>query len=350
MPEAIGTGFFVDPRYLLTCAHIVGNGESQETLVEVLWDGQTSTASIVELLPAPYPDLALLQLHTTMPVAHPCVLLHPSVQPEDPLYSYGYSENYPHGDSVTLAYEGEANRQPGEPLMKFKQGEIVAGFSGAPLLNLSTGGVCGLVKLTRGPGTSMGGRGIATSMILKYFPQLDTWQKAFHQQNRHWHAALTPKQRNIITVPPATDPPEIYYSFAQKDQHQATELRKQLFLLKRAGSISEWFPGEADPGSEEYGLNEEHLKSAKIILLFISPDYLSKHDHEIDQAMMCGAIVIPILLRPVAALHMARFAKLVRLPRNKVPVSLWTSRDAAFAEIAEEICRVVEKLRGASQA
>src|SRR5262249_39298744 len=60
------------------------------------------------------------------------------------------------------------------------------------------------------------------------------------------------------------------------------------------------------------------------------------------------ACVIPVLIRPVNW-QMAPFSHLSVLPTNKEPVTVWKNRDAAFAEIAAGIERVVLDLAATSQ-
>src|SRR5258708_4033473 len=89
-----GTGFFVAPQFLLTCAHVVENVQDATIPVMVQRKGQSYTARIVHMLPTSYPDLALLKVEN-IPSNHPCVFLHKAASVDDPLYSYGYSKLYP---------------------------------------------------------------------------------------------------------------------------------------------------------------------------------------------------------------------------------------------------------------
>jgi hypothetical protein len=56
------------------------------------------------------------------------VYLEESVQPEDKLYCYGYTDNFPKGESVTFECEGFTGDNP--PLLKFKHGQTPYGLSG----------------------------------------------------------------------------------------------------------------------------------------------------------------------------------------------------------------------------
>jgi hypothetical protein len=187
IPGESGTGFFVAPGLILTCAHVVGNVQSDRISVTVQWEGETYTAKILRLLPDPYPDLALLKLENA-PLAHPCVFLHEAVRTDDNLYSFGYPKPRHNIDPSTFVFEGWEGDSP--RLMKFKLGEARQGFSGAPLLNRRTGTVCGVMELTRGESTLMGGRGVPTSVVLEQFEELVALQKEFHDKDRHWYDLL----------------------------------------------------------------------------------------------------------------------------------------------------------------
>ncbi len=354
-PQESGTGFFVAPGFILTCAHVVGNVESATISVTVQWEGETYLAKIARLVPDPYPDVALLKLENAPP-PHPCVLLHQETWIDDDLYGYGYPDLYPNGDPSSFKFEGTT----GAPLilMKFKSGEVRQGLSGGPLLNRRTGGVCGVMKLTRGASSLMGGRGIPGTIIFEQFPELSSLQQDFHRRDSRWYDFLTPGQRQELDAVFPQSPGstiEVYYSFAKTDEKFARELQKHLILLKRERYIVEWYPGEVVLGQEPSELNKQHLDTARIILLLVSSDFLFEKgssvqgNYEVDRAVersKAGAIVIPIKLRRIENWDLARFGRLTPLPRNDKPVEEWKHTDAAFAEIAGEIRKVVDTLRG----
>jgi hypothetical protein len=147
-----GTGFFVAPGFLLTCAHVVEAAHTHASPVEVRWDQRSWRSQIVTFLASPYPDLALLHIEDVQD--NPCVYLHRDVNVGDDLYSYGYTDDYPNGDSATFEYEGPTGTE--QPLLKLKAGQARPGLSGAPLLNLHTGGVCGIVRTSRDRESDLG--------------------------------------------------------------------------------------------------------------------------------------------------------------------------------------------------
>ncbi|HEY9630367.1 MAG TPA: NB-ARC domain-containing protein [Coleofasciculaceae cyanobacterium] len=178
-----GTGFFVAPGWILTCAHVVKVLELGAT-AEICWQQeQFATAAVVKRIPAF--DLALLQCSLPEGVDLPCVHLGEAFQPNNDLYSFGYPDSFPQGASVTGLCEGEAI-EANSPLILFKLAQVRPGLSGAPLLNLRTGEVCGMVKFTRDRSLDLGGGAIPTAVIWAQMPELREQQQQFHGGDRRW--------------------------------------------------------------------------------------------------------------------------------------------------------------------
>ena len=165
---ASGTGFFVAPGLIITCAHVVR--EAKDELINVRWQNQDYTAVIENLPEDPEKvDLALLRFSDSVP-DHSCVSLDEDAKNGDQLYTFGYTDDYPNGDPSDFIYIDLTGDEP--PLIKFKLGQVQPGFSGSPLLNLRTGKVCGVVKRSRDIYSNLGGRAIPTSVIFAEFPEL----------------------------------------------------------------------------------------------------------------------------------------------------------------------------------
>ena len=181
--DPCGTGFFVAPHLILTCAHVVEEAKKQEGTVYVTWNEQRCPAQIETLLDRPYPDLALLRA-PDLAENHPCVYLQGAVKNGDSLYGWGYPRAYKEGDSLQADYEGPTGTK--EWRLKIKGGQVQPGFSGAPLLNLRTGGVCGVIKSTRDEISDLGGWAIPTATALDRLPNLEAMQQEFHHKDRTW--------------------------------------------------------------------------------------------------------------------------------------------------------------------
>ena len=92
--------FFVAPGKLLTCGHVIKNTHLDPKNIIIHYNQQDfPIVQILKYLPAPYPDLALLQIAFT---EHPFVYWDQRVEPRDPLYAYGFSKKFSSGEPMTL--------------------------------------------------------------------------------------------------------------------------------------------------------------------------------------------------------------------------------------------------------
>ncbi|MEM9927432.1 MAG: trypsin-like peptidase domain-containing protein [Cyanobacteria bacterium P01_D01_bin.50] len=174
----LGTGFFVAPGLILTCAHVVKEAIDQTNQpINVWWQNQCYGA-VIDKLPENIDlvDLALLKFQENLP-NHPCVVLDESITVGDELYAFGYTDQNIQGDSATFEYEGF----DGNKLLKFKEGQVRPGFSGSPLLNQKTGKVCGVVKKTRDRSFDLGGRAVSVTVVFTTFPELRQHQSSLPQ-------------------------------------------------------------------------------------------------------------------------------------------------------------------------
>lgn len=179
-----GTGFFVAPGLILTCAHVVKGVVDRP--VSVLYAEQSYLVTLESTADGDRADLVLLRLQEPV-TEQACVYLDESVQLNDPLCSYGYPDDFPEGAFTTFQSEALTGS---DSFIKFKAGQVRPGMSGSPLLNLRIGKVCGIVKFTRDRSIDLGGGAVPTRVILEQFPQLRELQQQFHQQNLVWNQLL----------------------------------------------------------------------------------------------------------------------------------------------------------------
>lgn len=192
-----GTGFFIAPGWVLTCAHVVAKTPAAEVCIQYgdgTIVGRVRAQHPLEVHPEsavfPAPDIALVQLSDFR--NHACVWLEDTVPiPEAHLYTKGYTETWekghPSGEPATFTYEGLQDT-PGGQLLKFRAGEAVPGMSGGPLLNLDTGRVCGVVKTTRDPRNPRGGFGVPTRILRALYPEIWEAHDQFHRANDRWRS------------------------------------------------------------------------------------------------------------------------------------------------------------------
>ena len=145
---------------------------------------------------------------------------------------------------------------------------------------------------------------------------------------------------------------EIFFCYAREDEALRQELEKQLRALRRQGIINLWHDRKISPGTQWEHEIDQHLKTARIVLLLISSDFIDSdycYGIEMKQSMerheRGESRVIPIILRPVYW-QKAPFGKLQALPTDARPVtsSKWHTQDEAFFDVAEGIRVAVEEL------
>ncbi len=146
-------------------------------------------------------------------------------------------------------------------------------------------------------------------------------------------------------------PLEVFYSYSHKDEELRNELETHLALLARSGLIVAWHDRKIGAGEEWSHEIDAHIRSAQIILLLVSPDFLaSEYCYGIEMKVALErharehAIVVPIILRPVDWSG-APFAHLQALPRDARAVTLWPNRDQAFAEIASSLHEIAVRFQ-----
>jgi tetratricopeptide (TPR) repeat protein len=148
----------------------------------------------------------------------------------------------------------------------------------------------------------------------------------------------------------AQAPIEVFCSYSPQDKSFLERLEQHLRLLSASNLIDLWSMKRILPEMDWKEEILDHLESADIFLLLLSPDYfesgiatsemkraLERHDAE-------GIPVIPILLRPV---HWSAgpLGKIQALPTDARPITEWRNRDEAFRNVARGIQTVVERIR-----
>jgi hypothetical protein len=141
---------------------------------------------------------------------------------------------------------------------------------------------------------------------------------------------------------------EIYSSYAPKDEKHIIELEKHLRPLEKDGKITIWHKRITLSGTDLALEIDSHLNSSRIILLFVSPDFMDSDYYqgiEVKRAMerheVGEARVIPVILRP-APWEYTPFSGLLPLPRRGIPITSFKNRDEAYVQIAREINRVAD--------
>lgn len=138
-------------------------------------------------------------------------------------------------------------------------------------------------------------------------------------------------------------PVEIFFSYAHEDEALMDTVRLQLVVRERIGEIVKWHDRMIPGGDEWRQRIDERIRTAHVILLFMSPHFLaSRYCYEIegqialDRHRLRTARVIPVILR-ACDWTLTPFGELQGLPRDGVPLNQWDDRDQASLEIARSI-------------
>ncbi|MCB9098184.1 MAG: SUMF1/EgtB/PvdO family nonheme iron enzyme [Anaerolineales bacterium] len=146
------------------------------------------------------------------------------------------------------------------------------------------------------------------------------------------------------------EPINLFFAYARADQALRDELDLHLAFLRRSNMIEGWYDGNISAGEDWQQAIDDHLHTADIILLLVSPNFIASdycYDVEMKKAMdrheAGEAVVIPVILRPCRWKY-APFGQLQALPKDAKPVSRWADSDDAFDNVAGTIDMVVQQL------
>ena len=150
----------------------------------------------------------------------------------------------------------------------------------------------------------------------------------------------------------STIPLKLFISYSKCDDDLREELEVHLSSLEREGAIEPWQNRNIEAGEEWSVEIRKQIEAANIILLLITPHFIASrncYDEEMHRAMgrhTNGAVrVIPIILKPCDWEH-SPFQKLLVLPKDGKPITLWENQDAAFLDVVKGIRRAIESVQG----
>jgi hypothetical protein len=166
-----GGGFFVTPRLIVTCAHVV-TSPCESNVIELLQGANLFAGRVISCLPHENDDIALIEVDSDVGVPIP---LGHIAWPGDALYAVGYPDtgSGQAADGISALYEAKTDlvdpRQPRRErfLHKFKDAHVLPGFSGGPLINLRSFEAIGIVSHTRSTLIPIGGWAIPVDLVFE---------------------------------------------------------------------------------------------------------------------------------------------------------------------------------------
>ena len=142
----------------------------------------------------------------------------------------------------------------------------------------------------------------------------------------------------------------LFISYAHRDEELKSQLDKHLTPLKLQKVIDKWSDRQIEGGQDWAHQIDSNLKSADIILLLVSPDFVSS-DYcagiELKAAMTRyrdgDAIVVPVILEP-CDWKWLEFGKLQATPKDGKAITDWANINSAFLDVTNTIRQVAQGL------
>lgn len=135
----------------------------------------------------------------------------------------------------------------------------------------------------------------------------------------------------------------LFFSYSHRDEALRDELEIHLASLKRQGVLTTWHDRRIGAGNEFDHSISEHLESADIVLLLISPYFIASDycfEVEMKQALERHenkqSIVIPVILHP-CDWHDMPFGKLLASPTDVKPISKFPNLHDGFLEVTKAV-------------
>jgi len=204
-----GTAFFVGRRTLLTCAHVVAAAGDKRVVLYDPYDspgpsGESGRADgqIMELPVTitaryppeakegsdayPLPDVAVLQVADDVRWLPRSTAWLDTAMPGEDLYAFGYTDEYRLGQAlghpVRFQPAGTAQVDEGDPRLvwRMKGDRVRPGLSGAPVMDLITGRVVGIVKRSQDTSLPLGAFFVPMADILPLIPDVKNENEALN--------------------------------------------------------------------------------------------------------------------------------------------------------------------------
>lgn len=142
----------------------------------------------------------------------------------------------------------------------------------------------------------------------------------------------------------------LFISYAHRDEELKTQLDKHLTPLKLQKVIDKWSDRQIEGGQDWAHQIDSNLKSADIILLLVSPDFVSSEycaGIELREAMTRyhrgDAVVVPVILEP-CDWKWLDFGKLQATPKDGKAITDWANINSAFLDVTNTIRQIAQGL------
>jgi TIR domain/inactive STAND len=149
---------------------------------------------------------------------------------------------------------------------------------------------------------------------------------------------------------------KLFISYSHSDRRSCEQLAMHLAALEGAGLIRKWSDDRIRPGDEWSDEISRALEQADIIILLVSPSYISstyctlEAERAMDRYNSGNALVIPVLL-DYLNLSECAFEKLQTIPSPDRPIRSkhWKNANHALSEVSKAIETVIRAMIGSQK-
>lgn len=150
-------------------------------------------------------------------------------------------------------------------------------------------------------------------------------------------------------------PIQLFIAYSPEDESIRKTLDDHLSILKKLGEINTWYDGDIIAGQEYDKVTTDALESSDIILLLISPSFLSSEyslgplmKGVISQESKKTYIVLPVILKACAWDLIPELSSLPTLPEDGKPIASRVDADQALTDSIRMIHKLVKEFASAS--
>jgi nucleoside phosphorylase len=155
----------------------------------------------------------------------------------------------------------------------------------------------------------------------------------------------------VAPAMPVSIQADVVYLFAPGDEAHRALLARHLAPALRRLQLRDWHVGNTPLGADPAQAVDSALRSARVVLLLISPDYLVEDgcrtaERTALSLVAAGLRVVPVSLRPIADWSNEPFGRLAHVPRGNTgkPVVKWSSADEAWVDVVTSVGAVLSSV------
>jgi hypothetical protein len=156
-----------------------------------------------------------------------------------------------------------------------------------------------------------------------------------------------PTSSTLSAESKSSTPQQAFISYTHRDARYAERLRTALAVLKSQGLVEDWHDRRIRAGAEWAAEIDQHLSSADLVLLLVTPDFLASDyafgievTRALERHAQGAAVVVPVIVRACDWMH-TPLGKLQAVPTDGKPIASWKNRDDAWLNVTDGIRGVV---------